>query len=328
MRLTSDAIMVQQKAKGEALKRFFSNHPYLISFAVLAVIATIINPDYLTYTSLSTLLKQSAIKGVIALGMTLVIISGNIDLSVGAIVALVSGLGVVVFNTTESIVVTLLFCSLFGSILGWINGMFITKGRIAAFIVTLATMSAYRSIIVQIGQGGPFNVDMNVLSAITTVVNGRTLGVPHLALIFVFLAVAMHLLMSQTKFGRYVYAVGSNEEAARLTGINVHRVKIITFCIIGALSGISAFLLIGRLTSITAVNAGIFFELDAIAAVAIGGAAMSGGRGRIAGTFLGAIMLQMIEGILIAAAIPPFLNGLVKGIIILLAVLFQNKKSD
>jgi len=134
--------------------------------------------------------------------------------------------------------------------------------------------------------------------------------------------------MAKTKFGRYVYAVGSNEQAARLAGINVDQIKTLAFTITGLLTGIAAFLLTSRLTSITAPNAGQSFELDAIAAVAIGGIAMTGGRGVIAGSFFGAIMLQMIEGILIAAKIPPFLNGLVKGVIIIFTVLLQRKKNN
>jgi ribose transport system permease protein len=122
--------------------------------------------------------------------------------------------------------------------------------------------------------------------------------------------------------------VGSNEKAARLAGVNVDLVKTMAFVVTGILSGISAFLLASRLTSITAANAGNAFELDAIASVAIGGIAMDGGRGMIAGSFFGAVMLQMIEGILIAAKIPPFLNGLVKGVIIIFTVLLQRKRSN
>ena len=138
----------------------------------------------------------------------------------------------------------------------------------------------------------------------------------------------MVILVKYTKFGRYVYAVGSNENATFLTGVNVVKVKTLCFTLTGFLTGIASFLLSSRLTSITAANVGMSFELDAIAAVAIGGTSMNGGRGKIMGTFLGAIMLQMIEGILIAARIPPFLSGLVKGIIIILAVIFQSKKGN
>ena len=307
------------------LQKFYSNYSYLVSFLILFFIATIINPRFLSYTNLSTLLKQAAIIGIVALGMNLVIIAGMIDLSVGSLVALTAGLGVIVLNSTGSIFLTLIFSLAFGTILGGINGILITKGKIAPFIVTLATMSAFRSIIVQLGQGGPFNVGEKSYNSFRLIAAGETLGIPNLAIIFIITAVIISIVMNKTKFGRYVYAVGSNENATNLTGINVNTIKNMVFCITGLLSGLSAFLLSSRLTSITAPNAGLGFELDAIASVAIGGTAMNGGRGKVFGTFLGAIMLQMINNILVIANIPPFLEGLVKGIIIIVAVLFQSK---
>ncbi|MDF1618269.1 ABC transporter permease [Petrocella sp. FN5] len=308
------------------VKKFSSQHTYVFSFFALLLIAVLINKNFLSYSYLSTLILQSTIKGIIALGMTLVIISGQIDLSVGSLTALVSGLGVVVLNTTENMLVMLLFCMVFGLFLGTINGLLVTKGRIAPFIVTLATLSAFRSIIVQLGQGGPFNVSENVYQSFRLIAVGTIFKIPNLAIIFVIVTAIVYIVMEKTKFGRYIYAVGSNEKAASLAGINVVRIKTLCFSITGLLTGISAFLLASRLTSITAPNAGVSFELDAIAAVAIGGTSMNGGRGRIIGTFLGIIMLQMIEGILIAAKIPPFLTGLVKGVIIILAVLLQSRK--
>lgn len=312
----------------EKMWAFASKYSYLISFIGLLAIATIINPLYFSYSNLSTLLLQASIKGIITLGMAMVIIAGMIDLSVGSIVALVAGLGVVVLNTTGNPWLTLAFCILFGALLGTVNGLLVTLGKIAPFIVTLATMSAYRSIIVQLGQGGPFDIRSDILPWFRLIAAGNVLGIPNLALIFAAITIIVAVVMARTKFGRYVYAVGSNEQAARLTGINVNLIKTLCFTITGLLAGISAFLLMSRLTSITAPNAGSAFELDAIAGVAIGGIAMTGGRGVIAGSFLGALMVQMIEGILIAARIPPFLNGLVKGIIIIFTVLLQRKKSN
>lgn len=312
----------------EKIWTFISKYSYVVSFIGLLTIATIINPLYFSYNNLSTLLLQASIKGIIALGMAILIIAGMIDLSVGSIVALVAGLGVVVLNATGNPWITLAFCMIFGALLGSINGLLVAFGRIAPFIVTLATMSAFRSIIVQIGQGGPFNVNSDILPWFRMIAAGNVLGVPNLALIFIAIMIVMAVVMARTKFGRYVYAVGSNPEAARLAGINVNLIKIMCFTITGLLAGISSFLLMSRLTSITAPNAGSQFELDAIAGVAIGGIAMTGGRGMIPGSFMGALMVQMIEGVLIAARIPPFLNGLVKGIIIIFTVLLQRKKAN
>jgi ribose transport system permease protein len=286
----------------------------------------VINPGYLSYTSLSTLVMQSTIKGILALGMTFVIISGMIDLSIGSNIAITSGLAVVVLNRTDNIPLMLAFCVVFSVFLTTIIGFFVTKGRIAPFIVTLATTSIFRSIIVQLGQGGPFNVSSAILPRFRVIAAGSSFGVPNMAIVFLALTVVMIVISTQTKFGRYVYAIGSNETAARLTGINVDRVKVKIFMLMGAMIGVTSFLFASRLTSVTAATAGLNYELDAIAAAIIGGTSFSGGRGRILGTLFGALSLQMIESLLVAARIPPFLTGLVKGTIILVAVLLQSKK--
>lgn len=327
-----EAPTIQGTGFRDKFLKFYHNYTFVFSFAVLIIIATYFNPSFLSYGNITLLLLQSTIKGIIACGMTLVIIAGMIDLSVGSMVALVGGLGVVVLNTTGSSWIMFFFCVAFGTFLGAINGLLVTKAKIAPFIVTLATMVAFRSIIVQLGQGGPFNVDPKDYDSFRLVAAGYLFrsdsfkGIPYMAIWFVAIVLIMAFIMSKTKFGRYVYAVGSNELAAKLTGINTIYIKTMCFVITGLLVGVAAFLLSSRLTSITAPNVGMSYELDAIAAVAIGGTAMAGGSGLIAGTFVGAIMLQMIEGILIAAQIPVFLNGLVKGIIIIVAVVFQSRR--
>ncbi len=309
-------------------KQVYSKYAYFFTFLLLLLIMIIINPNYLSYASLSTLVMQSTIKGILALGMTFVIIAGMIDLSIGSNIAITAGLGVLVLNATGSPWLMLIFCLAFSTLLTSFNGFFITKGKIAPFIVTLATTSIFRSIIVQLGQGGPFNVDSQILSSFRLVAAGYTLGIPNLAFIFIVLALIMAFISIQTKFGRYIYAVGSNETAARLAGVSVHKVKMQIFMVLGLMVGITSFLFTSRLSSVTAATAGQNYELDAIAAAVIGGTSFNGGRGRIAGTFFGALSLQMIESLLVAARIPPFLTGLVKGSIILIAVLLQSKKGQ
>ena len=309
-------------------KHAYSNHTYIFSFLLLLILMVAINPGYLSYSSLSTLVMQSTIRGILALGMTLVIIAGMIDLSVGSNIAITAGLGVVVLNSTKSPILMLLFCLVFAVLMCSFIGFFVTKGKIAPFIVTLATTSIFRSVIVQLGQGGPFSVDSEILTSFRMIAAGSTLDVPNLALVFMVLAVLMSVIATQTKFGRYVYAVGSNEMAARLAGVSVNKVKMKIYMLLGLMVGITSFLFSSRLSSVTAATAGVGYELDAIAAAIIGGTSFSGGRGRIAGTFFGALSLQLIESLLIAARIPPFLTGLVKGTIILVAVLLQSKKGQ
>ncbi|MFT4104190.1 MAG: ABC transporter permease [Lacrimispora sp.] len=305
-----------------------ANYSHWLSFLLLMVVAVIVNPSFLSFTNLTNQFVQGAIVGICAMGMSLVISAGMIDLSVGSAVALISGLGVTLLNRTQSILLCLAFCLVFGLLLGLFNGIFITKGNIAPFIVTLATFSAYRSIINQLGQGGPFTVDKSLYDSFRSIAAGRLLGIPNLMVFFIIVSLVTGFIMSKTKFGRYVYAIGSNQQAARLTGIKVGRVKTLIYCYAGILYGLAAFLLASRLTSIQAASAGDGYEMDAIAAVAIGGTAMEGGRGKIMGTFLGVLMLRIIQTILVMANVPPFLSGLVRGIVILVAVLAQTRKKS
>ena len=305
-----------------------TNYSHWLSFILLMIVAVCVNPSFLSWNNLTNQFVQGAIIGICAMGMSLVITAGMIDLSTGSAVAIISGLSVYVLNGTKNIILTMLFCLVMGLILGAVNGLLVTKGNIAPFIVTLATMSAYRSIINQLGQGGPFTVSSDMYESFRMVAAGKTLGLPNLLLFFVVITVITSLLMNHVKFGRYVYAVGSNELSARLSGINVDRVKFLIFAYTGLLSGLSAFLLASRLTAIQAASAGDGYEMDAIAAVAIGGTSMSGGKGKIIGTFLGVLMLRIINTVLIMANVPPFLNGLVRGIIIIIAVLAQSKKKN
>ena len=311
----------------KTIRNITTNYSYWISFVLLTIVAGCVSNNFFSPNNIASQFKQSAIIGIVAMGMSMVITAGMIDLSVGSTVAITSGLSVLVLNNTGSIFLTLVFCLGFGALCGAVNGVLITKGRIAPFIVTLATMSAYRSIIVQLGQGGPFNVDKAYYEAFRQIAAGSVFGIPYLAIFFVGVALVIGIVMAKTKFGKYIYAVGSNEQAARLTGINTGAIKMAVMSLTGMLCGLASFLYASRLTSITAANAGDAFEMDAIAAVAIGGTSMSGGRGKIIGTFLGVLMLRMISTILIMANIPPFLNGLVKGVIIIVAVLAQRREN-
>lgn len=305
-----------------------NNYSHWLSFILLLLVAVIVNPSFLSFTNLTNQFVQGAIIGICAMGMSLVISAGMIDLSTGSTVALVSGLGIIVLNKTGSILICFAFCLSFGLILGAINGLLVTKGRIAPFIATLATMSAYRSIINQLGQGGPFTVSKEMYDSFRAISAGKILGIPNLMWVFILISIVTGVIMTKTKFGRYVYSVGSNEQASRLTGINVGKVKMKIYVYAGLLYGTAAFFLASRLTSIQAASAGDGYEMDAIAAVAIGGTAMDGGRGKIMGTFLGVLMLRIINTILVMANVPPFLNGLVRGITIVIAVLAQSRKKS
>lgn len=303
-----------------------SEYSHWLSFIVLMIVAVAVNPGFLAWSNLSNQFIQGAIVGICAMGMSLVISAGMIDLTVGSACAFISGMGVNVLNTTGSAWLCLLFCLGAGCVIGLINGVLVTKGRIAPFIVTLASMSAWRSVINQLGQGGPFTINTKIYEGFRAVAAGEIWIFPHLMLFLIGITALTGIIMSKTKFGTYIYAIGSNELAAKLSGISVDRVKTMIFVYAGTLYGLAAFLLASRLSAIASASAGNAYEMDAIAAVAIGGTSMSGGRGKIMGTFLGILMLRIITTVLIMAKVPPFLNGLVQGIIIIIAVLAQNRK--
>ena len=209
------------------LSNVTTNYSHWLSFLLLLLVATAINPSFLRWNNIANLFIQGAVIGICAMGMSLVISAGMIDLSVGASVAFTAGLGISILNNTQSIFLCLIFCIFSGAAIGLINGILVTKGKIAPFIVTLATMSAFRSIINQIGQGGPFTVSSEMYDSFRMIAAGRILGIPNLMIFFILITALTYILMNKTKFGTYVYAIGSNQNAAGLSGINVNRVKTI-----------------------------------------------------------------------------------------------------
>lgn len=314
-----------------------TDYSFILSFISLLIVATAVNPRFFGWNNITNLFAQGTIIGIIAMGMSMVISAGMIDISVGAQVALISGLGVEVLNIAAihygaagGILIMLAFCCALGLIIGAFNGVLVTYGCMPAMIATLAMQSVCRSIINHLGQGGPFSVDASsahyepfrLINAGGFFVFGAR--IPYFLVVFIIITIIFSVVMTRTKLGKHIYAVGSNETSARLSGVNIHKIKITVFAITGMTCGIAAFLYASRLTAIQPTNAGLNFEMDSIAAVAIGGTAMSGGRGKIIGTFLGVIMFRIITNTLSAANIPTFLNGLVSGLIIIVAVVVQN----
>ena len=221
----------------------------------------------------------------------------------------------------------LLFCCAFGIAIGTVNGLLVSMGHMPPMIATLAMQSACRSIINHFGSGGPFTVDKTIYESFRQLaVGGIGVGkfkVPYLMLIFIAAGIIFHIIMKHTKLGKHIYAVGSNETSARLAGINVALIKTVVFSITGLMCGIAAVIYASRMTAVAASSAAVNYEMDAIAAVAIGGTSMSGGRGKIIGTFVGVLMFKIINNILTAADVSTFLNGAISAAIIVIAVLLQ-----
>lgn len=325
-------------------KKLLSEYSYWISFILLLALGWYFNPNFFLWQNISNIIVQSAPTGIIALGMTMVICAGQIDISVGSQVAIIAGFGTYTLNYVcggyplfdgwLGIGVMLLFCLAFGAFIGIFNGLLITKGRMPAMIATLAVQTACRSLINHFGQGGPIGVSAGnpntaYYQAFRLVAAGSVqvfpgFKIPYPIFMFVILSLLFGLIMQRTKLGKHIYAVGSNETSARLAGVSVDMVKISVFAITGLLCGFSAWLYTSRGMTVSPASAGNLFEMDAIAAVAIGGTSMSGGRGKIIGTFLGVLMFKIISNILVSMDASTFLNGAISGGIIIIAVLLQN----
>lgn len=293
---------------------------------------------FLKPENLLNILRQAAPVGVVAIGMTFVIISGGIDLSVGAIVALAGGLGLLTMNALvdaqqgQWLVVTAGVAVMLGggAILGMINGLLVSFGRVAPFIATLSTLAAYRSLLVAQADGGTFISRSSVFNdfgrggiPLYTTEAGIPIQLHYPIIAFFFVAVLASLLLRTTTYGAYVRAVGDNEKAAAYAAVRGGRVRLLTYTLIGAACGIAAVLVSSRMNSIASTSTGVLYELDAIAAVVIGGTRLQGGAGRIIGTVVGSVILAVIDNLLPILGIDAYYQGLLKGSIILVAVLVQ-----
>jgi len=307
----------------------FSKYAPLLALIVLIIISGILSDHFLVPRNLTNVLRQVSYTGIIALGMTFVIIAGGIDLSVGSMVALVGVITVSLINAIggdgwTAVYIGLAAAVALGAVFGAINGLLVTRGRVAAFVATLATMSIFRSLTLYFSDAGEV-VSHN--SNYPDIGGGYFLSIPIPVWAFLLLALFFHILLNNTAFGRHVCAVGSNPVVASYSAIKVRLVIFWTYVIGGATVGISAIMLSSRLNSVSPGDSGLFYELDAIAAVVIGGTSLSGGKGFIWGTVVGAIILGIINNMLNLLGVSPYLQGTVKGAVILIAVLVQFKSN-
>ena len=311
-------------------KKFdFAKYAPIFALVILFIISAFASPYFLNFKNITNILRQSSYTGIIALGMTFVIISGGIDLSVGSMVALIGGIVILVLNYFggDPIAITgaIMAGICLGLIAGGLNGLIVTKGKIAPFIATLGTMSIFRSLTLYISNAGEFRSASDIYPVIGS---GYFLRLPIPVWIFLGLGIIFHILLNNTRYGRYVCAVGANEKVAVYSAIKIDWVKMMTYALTGLSVAVTSIMLSSRLNSLSSSNAGVFYELDAIAAVVIGGTSLSGGTGTITGTVIGAIILGMINNMLNMVGVSPYLQGTVKGLVIIFAVLVQYKRKN
>lgn len=292
----------------------------ITALVILVIIFGLLDPIYLSTSNMIDIIKQSTINGLLAVGMTLVIITGGIDLSVGSVFA-ISIVSVGKFLNSGMNIPLSVFLGLFiGFILGSINGILITKVKLQPFIVTLGTMSIYRGISYIITGGWPV---LDISEDFRKMFDGDIFdNIPISVLILLLVALIMFIVLKYTKFGSYIYALGSNEESTKLSGVNVDFNKTIAYGLCGMGAALSGIILLARLGT-GEPTAGIGYELNAIAAAAVGGASLSGGKGTIFGTILGTLLLSALRVGLIVVGVDSFWQYIATGIIIIIAASFE-----
>lgn len=306
----------------------------LLALAALIAVGASMNDNFLSYANVSNVLARSAFIGIIAVGMTFVITSGGLDLSVGSMAAFIAGLMILVMNLAlptfgvgiPVILLGMLTAIVAGIAAGALNGFLITKLGIEAFIVTLGSMGIYRSLVTWLADGGTLSLDFSLRSLYRPVYYDGILGVAWPIIVFALVAIIGEIAMRRSRFGRYCAAIGSNDQVARYSSVSVDKVRMITYVVLGLLVGIATIMYVPRLGSASA-STGVLWELEAIAAVIIGGTILKGGFGRVWGTVVGVIILSLIGNILnLTDAVSPYLNGAIQGVIIILAVILQREK--
>ena len=296
----------------------------LIALVLLVVVIGVISPEFRTLSNFLSLLRQSSINGFIAFGMTCVILTGGIDLSVGSVLALSTALCAGFITNGVPVGLAMVLALIIGTALGAVSGLLVTKGRLQPFIATLITMTVYRGATMIFMDGKPIS-NLGDSFTLKVVGKGNFYHIPIPAITFVVMFLIFMFVLEKATFGRRVYATGSNEQSAKLAGINVNRTKLITYAISGCMSALSGLILLSRLSS-AQPTLGSGYELDAIAAVALGGTSMNGGRGRVWGTFVGILIIAVLNNGLNILGVSSYYQDVVKGIVILIAVLSDRNR--
>jgi len=296
-----------------------------IALAALMVALALARPNFLTVGNLINLVRQISINGILAVGVTYVLLTGGVDLSLGSVVALTGVIAATFAHPGQyALAVPVLIGIAAGAACGAANGLVVTRGGLAPFVVTLGMMTSARGLALLLSGGRPVS---NLTTAFTRIGSGDFAGIPAPTWILLAVALGSHVFLNNMRMGRYVYAVGGNENAARASGVKVRRVKMFAYTICGAMAGLAGVVLAARITT-GQPNAGIGYELDAIAAVVIGGTSLTGGTGSISGTVLGALLIGIINNGLDLLNVSSYYQQVIKGLIIVGAVwLDRSRKS-
>lgn len=324
--------------KSKKLNAIAGEYGAFIALAALVIILSLISAEFRQPSNLLNLLRQASFNGLIAVGMTCVILSDGIDLSVGSTFALSAVVCAELLMAGFPAFAAIIIALIVGTLLGAISGLLVTKGRLQPFIATLITMTAYRGLAMIITDGKPISrLAANISSesgAFLFKLIGKgniassfnpDLKIPIPAIILVLVFAIFYFILNRTCFGRRIYATGSNEKCATLVGVNTTRVRIMVYSISGFLAALAGLIMISRVDS-AQPTLGDGYELDAIAAVALGGTSMSGGRGKIIGTVAGVLIIAVLNNGLNILEVTSYYQDVIKAIVILVAVLSDSKR--
>lgn len=314
-----------------ASKRWFSKatlleQKSLIALLILIVVVSLLSPNFFTVNNIFNILQQTSVNAIMAVGMTLVILTSGIDLSVGSLLALTGAVAASMVDADINALVAVAGALALGAAIGGVTGIIVAKGKVQAFIATLVMMLLLRGVTRVYTDGSPINTGFSDNADVFSWFGiGQPLGIPTPIWLMAIVFLAAWFLLHHTRLGRYIYALGGNESATRLSGISVDKIKIIVYALCGLLAALASVIEVARLSSAQPM-AGNGYELDAIAAVVLGGTSLAGGKGRIIGTLIGALILGFLNNALNLLGISSNYQMIVKAVVILLAVLVDNKK--
>ena len=311
-------------SQSQLLRNWCERFGLLLALLIIGGGLALYQPQFLTVANLLNVARQISINGILAVGVTYVLLTGGVDLSLGSLVALTGVVAATFAHPGDwPVLVPVAAGILTGAAAGAANGLVITQGRIAPFIVTLGMMTVARGLALVISRGRP----VSNLSETFTGLGGDVLGFPVQILVLLVVAGVSWLFLANTRLGRYIFAVGGNEEAARAAGLGVKSIKTFAYTVSGALAGLAGVLLAARITT-GQPNAGVAYELDAIAAAVIGGTSLSGGVGSIGGTLLGALLMGVINNGLDLLNVSSYYQQIIKGLIIVGAVWLDRRQRN
>lgn len=311
--------------RGVMSKAWWIENKSLVALLVLIGVVSFLSPNFFTADNLLNILRQTSVNAIMAVGMTLVILTAGIDLSVGSVLALCGALAATMVAMELPIALVIPLTLGAGALLGGISGLIIAKGKVQAFIATLVTMTALRGVTMVYTEGRPISTGFSDgADYFAWLGTGYLFGLPVPIWLMAIVFLLAWFMLNHTRLGRYIYALGGNESATRLSGINVDRVKLAVYGLCGMLSALAGLIVTSRLSS-AQPTAGMGYELDAIAAVVLGGTSLMGGKGRIMGTLIGALIIGFLNNALNLLDVSSYYQMIAKASVILLAVMIDNK---